>query len=130
MGNETNDAAGLPSDGERVLPCVGDGAAEVSGEVVDSGYEPIAYCEHDEDLQSLRSGPTSQILRYSIEGKEWIRGNVFRLQQEEEHYTESSATREGSESLLRWWSAYLCLLWRSALRISQPRPHQWGWPTT
>jgi hypothetical protein len=46
MGNETNDAAGLPSDGERVLPCVGDGAAEVSGEVTEAAPEPTKYCAY------------------------------------------------------------------------------------
>src|SRR5580698_2372094 len=33
MGNSTNDAAGLPGDGERMLPVVGDDDAEVSGDV-------------------------------------------------------------------------------------------------
>jgi ATP-dependent DNA helicase PIF1 len=43
MGNSTNDAAGLPSDGERMLPVVGDDDAGVSGDVTPEATVACSY---------------------------------------------------------------------------------------
>jgi ATP-dependent DNA helicase PIF1 len=64
MGNETNDAIGLPSDSERVLPCVGDGAAEVSGEVTSA-----VACE---DISGLAgTGKTTYVRQRIDEDPSW-----------------------------------------------------------